>query len=93
MCKAKKLSDERKDLLVNIGFVWSERQSSKTSREQTSWDERFEGACQLQCNLFFYFLLIVMSHALSPQSSKSSSPFMVIVKFPEQEKMLLSDGG
>lgn len=42
MCKAKKLSQERKDLLESIGFVWSERQTSKTSREQTSWDERFE---------------------------------------------------
>jgi hypothetical protein len=27
--------------------VWSERQTSSTSREQTSWDERFQGAKNL----------------------------------------------
>ncbi|KAL3785476.1 hypothetical protein HJC23_008286 [Cyclotella cryptica] len=42
MCKADKLSQERKELLESIGFVWSERQSSQVSREQTSWDERFQ---------------------------------------------------
>lgn len=43
MCKADKLSQERKELLESIGFVWSERQTSQVSREQTSWDERFQG--------------------------------------------------
>jgi len=42
MCKADKLSQERKELLESIGFVWSERQTSQVSREQTSWDERFQ---------------------------------------------------
>lgn len=47
MCKSKKLSQDRKDMLESIGFVWSERQTSSTSREQTSWDERFQGAKNL----------------------------------------------
>jgi hypothetical protein len=43
MRKGNKLCQERIDMLESIGFVWSERQSSNVSREQTSWDERFQG--------------------------------------------------
>lgn len=44
MYKAEKLCQDRKDLLESIGFVWSERKTSKITREYTSWDERFQGA-------------------------------------------------
>ena len=43
MYKTDKLSQDRKDLLESIGFVWSERQASNRNREQISWEERFEG--------------------------------------------------
>ena len=61
MFKAKKLSDDRKDLLESIGFVWSERQSSKINK-QVSWDERLEGAYHLMitCNLLLYFIYEVL---------------------------------
>lgn len=43
MYKVNKLAEERIELLEDIGFVWKERSNCSATRENCSWEDRYEG--------------------------------------------------
>jgi hypothetical protein len=48
MYKVNKLAEERIELLEDIGFVWKERSNCSATRENCSWEDRYEELKQFQ---------------------------------------------